>query len=75
MALQRKCIFLKKPLETLLMAQSQRNLFVESTLKCPVMSQLLMEKRNEKEGGKSLDFSTISLCMQKTFRKFNSILS
>lgn len=44
MALPAKCMFLKKPLETLLLTQTQRSLFIESALKCPVMTEMLASK-------------------------------
>ncbi|XP_002154275.1 5-aminolevulinate synthase, erythroid-specific, mitochondrial isoform X1 [Hydra vulgaris] len=69
MALQRKCIFLKKPLETLLMAQSQRNLFVESTLQCPVMSQLLLDKKNEKGGHCPFNSDVLMDTMKKLVKR------
>lgn len=44
--LSTKCIFLKKPLETMMMAQTHRSLFVDATLKCPVMSSMLAKKND-----------------------------
>lgn len=46
-----KCTFLKKPLETLLLAQTKRSLFVDYTLKCPVMSEMLHKKKTNNDGG------------------------
>ena len=37
-------MFLKKPLETMMKAQTHRSLFVEATMKCPVMSNMLSKK-------------------------------
>lgn len=47
MALPTKCVFMKKPLETLMLAQSKRSLFVDYTLKCPVMTHVLT--KNDKK--------------------------
>ena len=41
MALSTKCLFLRKPMETLVLSQSQRSVFVDYTLKCPVMHEML----------------------------------
>lgn len=53
MALPTKCVFMKKPLETLMLAQSKRSLFVDYTLKCPVMTHVLT--KNDKK-------STLGTC-------------
>ena len=44
MALSTKCLFLRKPMETLVLSQSQRSVFVDYTLKCPVMHEMLTKK-------------------------------
>ena len=49
-SLSKKCMFLKKPLETMMLAQTQRTLFVDSTLKCPIMSKMLSEKVEANKG-------------------------
>ena len=49
-ALSSKCAFLKKPLETLVLAQTQRSLFVDYTLKCPVMSEMLKKNKVNSNG-------------------------
>lgn len=47
-----KCLFLKKPVETLLLAQTKRSLFVDFATKCPVMSELLTNEIDQNPGGK-----------------------
>ena len=49
MALSTKCVFLRKPMETLILSQSHRQLFVDYTLKCPVMHEMLLNRTNSKD--------------------------
>jgi len=69
MALLPKCQFLKRPLETLLLSQTQRSIFIDYTLKCPVMKDLLVQNNTTvetKKAGGSCPFSSTTVLQTLT---------
>jgi len=63
-------MFLKKPLETMMLAQTQRTLFVDSTLKCPIMSKLLSEKVESNKGHCPFSQGTVLQTLTTTVNRF-----